>query len=119
VIAPVLAAATYVQVVTAADGRCECAGSCGRDHRAGGGRCPRGHAAAAVLGQSSDLTTRLYVAPADPAVPTHQAYRVPVEDLTAWCRPCLDGAQRLAMKAAATDPASVPSLFDTDPIGGF
>jgi hypothetical protein len=116
--APTPAGSIYVQVITAAGGTCECAGVCGRDHRSGGGRCARGHAAAGVLGESVDLMTRLYAAPADPSVPAHQAYRVPIEDLTAWCGPCLDGAQRLAKAAATTDPASVPSLFDLDSPGG-
>jgi hypothetical protein len=97
---------TYVEVITRADRTCQCVGACGRRHPAEYGRCTRGHA--------RTLRDKLYAAPADPSTPEREAWRVAVEDLTAWCRPCLDGAQRRAKKAAATGPADVPPLFDTD-----
>lgn len=97
----------WVHAVTVAGHRCQCTGSCGRDHSRnhGDGRCQVG----------GDLVSaaRLYAAPTDPAVPAAQAFRVPVEGLSAWCGPCLDRARRLATARRPVTPADVPeSLFD-------
>jgi hypothetical protein len=110
--APDIPAPTYVHVVTAAGRRCECTGSCGRDHTArhGDGRCP--------VGAGLRAGARLVAAPTDPAVPAHQAYRVPVEGLSAWCGPCLDRARRLAAASRPVTPTDIPSLFEIDITGG-
>ena len=95
-------APTWVHVVTVAGRRCECTGACGRDHsrRDGDGRCPTG---------SERITRdRLVAAPTDPSVPTARAYRVPVEDLQAWCPGCLVRARRLAATTRQPGPASLP-----------
>lgn len=108
---PPVSTPAFVQVVTLAGRRCQCGGVCGREHRDGAGRCTRGHEKA--------IQDRLYAAPADPTVPAHQAYRVPLGALSAWCGPCLDAARRRARQPI--DPATVPdSLFkiDTDTPGG-
>jgi hypothetical protein len=94
-------APTWVHVVTVAGRRCQCTGVCGRDHshNHGDGRCPTG---------SEHITRgRLVAAPADPAVPPARAYRVPAEDLRAWCTGCLDRARRLA-----TTPRRTPCPTD-------
>jgi hypothetical protein len=76
VLLPVVVAPLWREVVTAAGGRCECAGVCGSRHSRTDGRCPAGTGVPAV---------RLYAvaAPADPRGP-----------LFAWCGPCWDGARR-------------------------
>lgn len=80
-----------VEVVSRAGRRCECAGACGRKHKDAGGRCATEH------GTSHPL----FAAPRDPAVPEHTAWRVPVEELSAWCSPCLDAARRATARQVA------------------
>lgn len=74
----------WVQVVTSAGGRCECATS--RCHGPAG-RCER-----------SSSGSGLVAAPRDAAVPLHRACRLPVAELAAWCPGCLEGAQRRALR---------------------
>ena len=101
--APLLPTSTWVHVVTVAGHRCECGGVCGRTHEKTEGRCDRGRDRA--------VSDRLYAAPTDPQVPAAQAFRVPVEDLSAWCGGCLDRSRRLAA-ARRPQPTDVPSLFE-------
>lgn len=95
---------TLVQVVTDADGRCECTGACGRPHRSD----PRGRCARLHLRERGSC---LVAAPRDPAVPAHRAWRVPTRDLAAWCQPCLDGARRRARHHTDPTAGGLPALF--------
>jgi hypothetical protein len=99
VVTPIVPTPLHVAVITAARLRCQCEGACGSPHKAGGGRCDRGHDRA--------VSDRLIAAPADPSVPAARAYRVPAEDLRAWCTGCLDRARRLA-----TAPRHQPAQAD-------
>lgn len=100
-----VATPTWVSVVTGAGHRCQCGGVCGRSHDKTGGRCDRGLDRA--------IPDRLYAAPTNPQVPAEQAFRVPVEDLSAWCGGCLDRSRRLAAARRPHIPAVAPdSLFD-------
>ncbi len=99
---PVVAVPVLVRVVTTAGGRCECTGS--RCHGAKDARCA--HEAPAW---------RLTAAPRDPSVPLSTAWRVSVDQLAAWCGPCLDRAQRLAARTrAAASPATGDLLHLVD-----
>ncbi len=100
-----LATPTWVLVVTVAGRRCECAGACGRAHAEGAGRCARG--------MGGGVVHRLFAAPRDPGVPAVSAWRVPVEDLAAWCATCLDAARRAAARTTAPrDVDQVAGLFE-------
>jgi hypothetical protein len=83
-LAPLGASRTWWRVIEAAGGRCEYTGACGSEHSCTGGRCPAGHR----------TTARLYAAPRDPTVDRDIAWRVPPEQLAAWCGTCLDAARR-------------------------
>lgn len=76
---PAVAIPLLVDVMTRAGRRCEAT----RTTRAGVVRCD--HEAPAH---------ELVAAPRDPAIPDHAAWRVPAEDLAAWCIPCLVVARR-------------------------
>jgi hypothetical protein len=86
-----------VQVFAAAGGRCECtqtgchgnAGRCGHERP--------GH--------------RLVAAPRDGSVPEQAAWRVQVEDLAAWCGPCLDVAGRRGRAERAAVQPVTEELF--------
>ena len=99
---------TWVHVVTLAGRTCECTGVCGRSHAAAGGRCDRGH--------RHLVRDQLVVAPADPGVPPARAWRTPVEELAAWCGPCLDQARRQARTAPI--PEQTTPLLAIDCTGG-
>ena len=86
--APLAATETWRRVVAQAVGRCQCEGACGRRHAKSQGRCTAGLAAVPAA--------RLFVAASDPYVDPERAWRLPVEQLSAWCGPCLDGARRAA-----------------------
>lgn len=92
-----LANPVWVEVITRADWRCECAGECGRTHKSTGYRC----------GQRQDWMevdasrAVLLVAPRDLTVPDHAAWRLPAAELAARCGPCLDAARRSAARKVA------------------
>jgi len=110
---PIAVTPLWRTVIAAAAGRCTCTGACGRSHaaskkaRAAGiasdGRC-RVEAPAA----------RLFAAPVDMSVPAEQAYRVPVEALTAWCGPCLDVARRQHRPAPVAVETGALFALDSD-----
>lgn len=86
VVVPVL-----VQVVTRAGHQCECTnrGCHGRVER-----CERTHP-----------QVRLIAAPRDARVAVHAAWRVPVEELAAWCPSCCERAQASARRQRVEDAA--------------
>ncbi|MFJ1932676.1 hypothetical protein ACIOGZ_08385 [Kitasatospora sp. NPDC088160] len=101
-------------VMAAAAGRCQCRGTCGKNHDKDGGRCPAVHGAYARHGTGP---VHLLAAPADPdslLLPPHKAAVLPKQSLAAWCPHCHDATHRTADKARqATTPAAEPdSLFD-------
>jgi hypothetical protein len=97
-------APVWVQVVTAAEGRCEC--TLARCHGASSRTSSSSATSAAPVGGSQRCerehpTWVLVAAPRDPQVSERAAWRVPAEDLAAWCAPCLDGARAAERRAAA------------------
>ncbi|WP_063774200.1 hypothetical protein [Streptacidiphilus rugosus] len=89
----------WEQVIHRADGRCQCTGQCGSKHAAGHGRCE--HENGGYLSKHHG-PVRLIAAPADPAaltLPAHQAARLPLSALAAWCPPCHDHAHTRARHA--------------------
>ena len=105
---PLVATTTWVQVVTTAGRRCECTGTCGRKHTTGKDRRPTVGGRCATNAYEAPVA-RLYAAPADPAVPAGEAWRLAPSDLAAWCGPCLDGARRKHKRPAA--PEATDALF--------
>ncbi|WP_371497653.1 hypothetical protein OG871_17050 [Kitasatospora sp. NBC_00374] len=102
-------------VMAAASGRCQCRGTCGKNHTKDGGRCPREHGGHQQ--HHGGGTVHLIAAPADSAallLPPHRAATLPKQALAAWCPTCHDGARTTARKTQrATAPATAPdSLFD-------
>ncbi|MFB7618744.1 hypothetical protein [Kitasatospora sp. NPDC056181] len=101
-------------VMAAAAGRCQCRGTCGKNHAKDGGRCLVVHGG---YGQRHGTgTVRLLAAPAEPAdllLPPHRAAALPKAALAAWCPACLDattrGARRACQSGAA--PAEPDALF--------
>jgi hypothetical protein len=81
-------------VTTRADGRCECAGACGRSHSKTKTefRCDRQHGHGKV---------RLIVAPVDLSLSPIEAAHVPVSGLRAWCPDCHRLARRRHAQTAA------------------
>jgi hypothetical protein len=100
---PIVYAATWRKVMTAAGFRCQCTGACGNPHHSGAGRCPREHDRYASKRRGP---IRLTAAPADPATPAQAAARLPVAALRAWCSDCRDGAARAARRTARTTPGT-------------
>jgi hypothetical protein len=82
---PAVSAPVLVQVVTRAGRRCECTG------RGCHGRTERCERALPAV--------RLLAAPRDVSVPVHAAWRIPTEELAAWCGRCFDHAQAQARRA--------------------
>lgn len=103
---PLVGATTWAAVLDAAGDRCQCAGHCGRPHDQRVGRCERTHTS----------RHRLIVAPADPLTPAHEATRLPVALLRAWCPACLTAATRAARHDSKRDATTAqplqPDLFD-------
>ncbi|MFE4514212.1 hypothetical protein ACFRMQ_08470 [Kitasatospora sp. NPDC056783] len=100
-------------VMAAAAGRCQCRGTCGKNHDKDGGRCPAAHGAYLRHGAPP---VRLLAAPADPdglLLPAHQAAALPKTSLAAWCPACHDATRRTAHKArqAAASAAEPDALF--------
>src|SRR4051812_14327857 len=54
----------------------------------------RGHQPTRCSAEHRPPSVILVVAPRNPAVPEVSAWRVPPEDLAAWCSPCLSDARR-------------------------
>jgi len=102
-------------VMAAAAGRCQCRGTCGKNHAKTGGRCDHEHSGLAH--QHGGGRVHLIAAPAEPAdllLPPHKTAALPKQQLAAWCPPCHQGTQAAARAAhRKTAPATEPdSLFD-------
>ncbi|MFJ5883249.1 hypothetical protein [Kitasatospora cineracea] len=110
---PIVGADLWQAVTTAAGMRCQCSGTCGSKHTAGGGRCERIHGG--WSGKHGGIL-RLLVAPTDPAdllLPAHRAAALAPGQLSAWCPACHHGAHAAARKAQQdTVPAAPDALFD-------
>ena len=105
---PIALPGLWRTVIAAAAGRCACTGGCGRSHAGTkkartDGRCP-----------VETPTGRLFAAPADASVPADQAYKIPVEALTAWCGTCLDGARRRHRPAPVVPETGALFCLDID-----
>lgn len=102
--APIVGADLHREVISAAGGRCECEGGCGRTHRKDGGRCRR----EGFPGEP------LHAVPREPAEGI-AAMRLRAGQLTALCDACHAGllAQRRRMDRAAEQEAisDAPTLF--------
>ncbi len=101
--------------MAAAAGRCQCRGTCGKNHAKDGGRCPREHGGHNQHHGAS--TVRLLAAPAEPAnllLAPHQAAALPKAALAAWCPTCHDATRNTARKTrqTATPAAELDALFD-------
>lgn len=81
----VVATPLLVQVVTAAGGQCECT--------------RRGCHGQAARCEQETPRVRLIAAPRDVSVAPHAAWRVPVEELAAWCERCYARAWTEAQRA--------------------
>jgi hypothetical protein len=100
---PVIGAAVWRQVTSAAGDRCQCTGGCGRKHRDGGGRCAR---------ENTPLSPLHAVPPAGAADVTAAA--LPARALTALCDPCHAGHMSVrarARKAASATLSAAEPLF--------
>ncbi|WP_405822064.1 hypothetical protein OG705_19560 [Streptomyces sp. NBC_00838] len=98
---PLAAATLFRAVMTDANWRCQCAGTCGQTHSRTEGRCPRYHGGRAPL----------MAAPADPSTPDRVAVTLPAKALRAWCPTCFTTAQRRTAQSRAPG-ADQPGLFD-------
>jgi hypothetical protein len=102
--APVAGADLWREVITAAGGRCECEGRCGRKHSKDGGRCH----------QENAPDTPLHAVPREPAAGV-AAMRLEAAQLTALCDDCHSGllAQQRRLDRAAEREATkdAPALF--------
>ncbi|MFF9908784.1 DUF4031 domain-containing protein [Streptomyces olivaceus] len=88
---------------------CQCTGQCGATHRQTQGRCATHHGEYGGKGRPS---VRLEAAPKDVAVREHEAARLPVDQLMAWCPTCRSGALRKAKPAPRrSTPPQENSLF--------
>ncbi|MFJ2779189.1 hypothetical protein [Kitasatospora sp. NPDC087315] len=101
-------------VMNAAAGRCQCRGTCGKNHAKDGGRCPHIHGGYAH--RHGGGTIHLIAAPTDPAgllLPPHQAAALPKQRLAAWCPPCHDATRTTARKnqQASAQVAEPDALF--------
>ncbi|MFT2014633.1 hypothetical protein ACMA1D_02110 [Streptomyces sp. 796.1] len=104
---PIAGANIWLPVMDAAGHRCQCTGACGAKHtdRKTGkpGRCL--HASGDHVSRVGEI--KLIAAPADVAT----SYPPENTPLLAWCRPCYDGARRLAKRAAKAQPPQADGLF--------
>jgi len=112
---PIVGAELWRRVMSAAEYRCECFGSCGSKHTplagpraAGGGQrvCARPMVPGGVP---------LVVAPVDPAVSAYEAAAMPETELVAWCARCYSGAVAIARRSAKAAPEPTAGLFDAAP----
>lgn len=106
---PIVAAALFRAVMTAAAWRCQCTGACGQPHAKSDGRCPREHDGYA--GKHGG-PVRLMAAPAAPTITNLQAAALPATELRAWCPGCLAAARRLATQQTSTPTTDQCELFD-------
>lgn len=102
-------------VLAAAAGRCQCRGTCGKNHAKDGDRCKTVHGGYGPRHGTGPV--RLLAAPAEPAdllLPPHKSAVLPKTALIAWCPDCHDATRRTAAKARqqATPAAEPSSLFD-------
>ena len=95
-----VAAPLLVQVVTAGGGQCECTrrGCHGRAERC----------------EHETPQFRLIAAPRDVTVAPHAAWRVPVEELAAWCERCYARARAEGQRArdAAAQQAAMADVLE-------
>lgn len=108
-IRPIAALDIWQPVIDAADGRCQCTGSCGKRHLDKDrkpGRCD--HEQGQHLSKVGEI--RLVAAPED----VTSKYPPPGVALLAWCQPCFDGRRRLINRAAKQAPPQSDGLFDAD-----
>jgi hypothetical protein len=94
---PIVGAGLLRQVVSAAYGRCVCAGQCGRTHKKDMGRCPREDTPAAPL----------HAVPREAAPPVAEM-RLGVGDLLALCDDCHRGL--ITRRSQANRKASAAAL---------
>ncbi|MFC5664099.1 hypothetical protein ACFP3U_14035 [Kitasatospora misakiensis] len=111
---PLVGAELWQAVMAAAAGRCQCRGTCGRNHdKDDGGRCPAVHGAYRT--KHGRGWVRLLAAPADPAallLPAHRVAALPKRELAAWCEQCHDATRRTAAKTRQdTAPACAPDAL--------
>ncbi|MFF7634268.1 hypothetical protein ACFZB9_14100 [Kitasatospora sp. NPDC008050] len=104
----------WQQVIAAAAGRCQCRGTCGKNHAKDGGRCPREHAG--YRHRHGGGLVHLVAAPADPAdmlLPDHRQAALPKRALAAWCPDCHQATLAAARKTwqAAVPPVEPDALF--------
>ncbi|WP_432017677.1 hypothetical protein [Streptomyces hydrogenans] len=83
----------WAAVMERAGNCCECTGQCGATHRKTDGRCDHQHGG---YGGKGAPPIRLEVAPEDPTMPEHEAARVTLDQLRAWCPGCRAGAAKKA-----------------------
>ena len=88
---PLAATATWLHVMRAAGGMCQCTGSCGNLHTKSGRRCDA----------RSTPQHRLSAGPADPMTPPTVAACLPEDQLRAWCPGCWSGTLRRFRAASA------------------
>jgi hypothetical protein len=105
---PLVGADLWSAVITAADGRCQCQGACGRRHTPVGVRTPG-------VQYRCEATRDLIAAPPDPATRWHEAAATPAGGLIAWCPRCHTAAVAAVRSAARNAPAQGEGLFDTTP----
>jgi hypothetical protein len=116
---PIVGAAVWLPVMTAAEYRCQCQGACGSKHTPVGERTPGAqHRCGRQLGQyvHGRGLEPLVVAPADPDVAPHVAAAMASEELRAWCPGCYSGAVRAARRARKNEPEPTGQLFDVTPL---
>ena len=88
---PLAATTVWLHVMRAADGMCQCTGTCGNLHSRSGRRCD----------VTSTPQHRLSAGPADPMIPPTEAARLPETQLRAWCPVCWTGTLRRYRAATA------------------
>jgi hypothetical protein len=111
---PIVGAELWRRVMSAADFKCECFGSCGARHTPARQRAAAGgqHICGWPMTPGG---MPLVVAPADPCVPAHEAVAMPETELLAWCARCYAGALATARRAAKDAPEPTGELFDPTP----
>ncbi|MEU3962896.1 hypothetical protein AB0F42_24340 [Streptomyces buecherae] len=107
---PIAGADVWLPVMDAAGHRCQCTGACGSKHtdRKSGkpGRCPLANGDhVSRIGE-----IKLIAAPADVATSSPPTST----PLLAWCRPCYDGARRIARRVVKQAPPQEDALFATE-----
>ncbi|MFJ9772677.1 hypothetical protein ACIRVF_15765 [Kitasatospora sp. NPDC101157] len=110
---PLAGAKTWQHVIDTAGARCQCTGTCGKNHAKTDGRCERVHGG--YQHQHGGGQVRLIAAPADPAnllLPAHRITALPMQALAAWCPACHDATRTKARKAEQDSaPAAEPDAL--------